>query len=70
MQEAVCDFCGTKFKPNTESGATNYMQVLSLELRPTQFQRAITLENLFMCQDCFDRLQTNIAFNCRNFRSD
>jgi hypothetical protein len=59
-----CDFCGREF---TEA---DYMQVIKIELAPTQFQRNLTLENLFMCFTCLDLLQENNAANCRNFRVD
>lgn len=44
------------------------LPVAILEVRPSQFQREIEYRNLFMCHDCYDRLQTNVAYNARNFK--
>jgi hypothetical protein len=68
--KAHCDFCGKDFAPPQEGGPANYMQVTRIELSPTQFQRNIIMENLFMCFSCLESLQSNSSANCRNFRID
>lgn len=60
----ICDFCGKKFE------SPEHMQVNKLELSPSQFQRNLIFENLFMCFNCLDNLQANNSANCRNFRDD
>jgi hypothetical protein len=67
--KGICDFCGKEFEPS-ESGPANYMQVTRIELAPTQFQRNLVFENLFMCFACLENLQKNNSANCRNFRID
>jgi hypothetical protein len=69
MSKSICSFCSKPFKPD-QSGEANYMQVTKLEVVPFRWSQRSTYENLFMCFDCFRKLQENIAYNAENFRAD
>jgi hypothetical protein len=64
MSKAICDFCGKEFESSPK------MEVLKLEMRPSQFTRNIVYEGLFMCFGCLAKLETNNAYNCTTFRAD
>jgi hypothetical protein len=63
MSKAICDFCGKEFE------SAPMMEVLKLEMRPSQFTRNIVYEGLFMCFSCLAKLETNNAYNCSTFRA-